>query len=209
MLMTVLRGPVAVQQSRTLIRLFKAMKDYIIENRDILKQQEQTEIAMRVSNNAEMITKLYDDKKNMQLELKKLSDKIDDTVKKSEIIIIDNYIGIKTLRLLQKVRDGVGVVIYSDNLGNYLHKRDLADFKKEFPKIRVNFRKTCGITHDRYILLDSGTKWERVFHAGASSKDAGEKMTAITEYDDEGIVKRVVEEMMGRLGKNPEPELVA
>ncbi|MGX8703434.1 MAG: ORF6N domain-containing protein, partial [bacterium] len=32
LLMTVLRGDLAIQQSRTLVRLFKRMKDYIIEN---------------------------------------------------------------------------------------------------------------------------------------------------------------------------------
>ena len=33
MLMTVLKGELAIEQSKTLIRLFKSMKDYIIENR--------------------------------------------------------------------------------------------------------------------------------------------------------------------------------
>lgn len=32
MLMTVLKGDLAVKQSKTIIRLFKQMKDYIIEN---------------------------------------------------------------------------------------------------------------------------------------------------------------------------------
>lgn len=36
MLMTVLRGDLAVKQSRVLIRTFKQMKDYIIENQDLL-----------------------------------------------------------------------------------------------------------------------------------------------------------------------------
>ncbi len=35
MLMTVLKGPLAVEQSKTLIRLFKQMKDCFIENRDM------------------------------------------------------------------------------------------------------------------------------------------------------------------------------
>ena len=36
MLMTVLRGDLAVKQSRALIRTFKQMKDYIIENQDLI-----------------------------------------------------------------------------------------------------------------------------------------------------------------------------
>ncbi|MBQ7644443.1 MAG: ORF6N domain-containing protein [Spirochaetales bacterium] len=40
MLMTVLRGELAIQQSRALIRTFRAMKDYIIENRSMIGQHE-------------------------------------------------------------------------------------------------------------------------------------------------------------------------
>ena len=36
MLMTVLRGDLATQQSKALIRTFRAMKDYIIENQDLI-----------------------------------------------------------------------------------------------------------------------------------------------------------------------------
>ena len=40
MLMTVLKGPLAVKQSKALIRTFKKMKDYILENRDLIGQRE-------------------------------------------------------------------------------------------------------------------------------------------------------------------------
>ncbi len=36
MLMTVLRGELAIKQSRALIRTFKLMKDYILDNRDLI-----------------------------------------------------------------------------------------------------------------------------------------------------------------------------
>ena len=38
--MTVLKGPLAVKQSKALIRTFKKMKDYILENRDLIGQRE-------------------------------------------------------------------------------------------------------------------------------------------------------------------------
>ena len=38
--MTVLRGELAIQQSRALIRTFRTMKDYIIENRSMIGQHE-------------------------------------------------------------------------------------------------------------------------------------------------------------------------
>ena len=40
MLMTVLKGPLAVKQSKALIRTFKKMKDYILENLNLIGQKE-------------------------------------------------------------------------------------------------------------------------------------------------------------------------
>lgn len=40
MLMTVLRGELAIKQSRALVRTFKKMKDYIIDNRELIGQRE-------------------------------------------------------------------------------------------------------------------------------------------------------------------------
>jgi len=50
-------------------------------------------------------------------------------------------------------------------------------------------KKTGGIFHDRFIVLDYGTADERVFLCGASSKDAGARITSIVE--DYGISKYV------------------
>ena len=48
-------------------------------------------------------------------------------------------------------------------------------------------KKTGGIFHDRFIVLDYGTADERVFLCGAPSKDAGARITSIVE--DYGIAK--------------------
>ena len=48
-------------------------------------------------------------------------------------------------------------------------------------------KKTGGIFHDRFIVLDYGTADERVFLCGASSKDAGARIISIVE--DYGIAK--------------------
>ena len=74
------------------------------------------------------------------------------------------------------------VTVFSDNLRNQLHASDQADFQVEFPSIPVDFITTGGIMHDRFIVLDYGSKDERFYHCGASSKDAAIKLTtAITE----------------------------
>ena len=58
---------------------------------------------------------------------------------------------------------------------------------KEYPMIQLRIKKTGGIYHDRFIVLDYGTKEERIFLCGASSKDAGARVTCIVE--DFGIEK--------------------
>ena len=46
LLMTVLRGDLAVRQSRALVRAFKAMKDYIIETQGLASQRDVLRLSM-------------------------------------------------------------------------------------------------------------------------------------------------------------------
>ena len=49
MLMTVLKGELAVRQSIALVRTFKKMKDYILENRDLIGQRELLQLSMETA----------------------------------------------------------------------------------------------------------------------------------------------------------------
>lgn len=226
MLMTVLRGDLAVKQSRALIRTFRAMKDYIVQNQSLICQRDYLRLSMQVSDTQQAVQSIQAQLVDQGDRLNELFGKMRDTVKKSEIspfmldfnrehdkkeflilngqpakadetyidiyskakstlYIVDNYIGIKTLRLLRDVRPEVDIIIFSDNLSN-MHLSDYADFHMEFPSKTVSFRQTQRTTHDRFIVLDFGTKDEKMYHCGASSKDAGTRlMTAITELTDE------------------------
>ena len=103
---------------------------------------------------------------------------------KENIYVIDNYIGLKTLALLKNVRNNVKITIFSDNIGNTLHKLEYKDFIKEYPNIDISFKITDNIYHDRYIIIDYKSKSERIYHCGASSKDAGKRITTIAEVKD-------------------------
>ena len=118
---------------------------------------------------------------------------------KKSIFVIDNYIGLKTLVLLKDVSKGVVISLYSDNINNGLHSTELNDFQKEYPSIKLNLFRTMGKFHDRYVVIDYGTDTERIYHCGASSKDAGKRVTTITEvHDKEAYNKLIIE-----LKKNP------
>ena len=60
MLMTVLKGELATRQSIALIRTFKVMKDYIIENRDILGAKEILKISVQTQENTRDIAEIKD-----------------------------------------------------------------------------------------------------------------------------------------------------
>lgn len=61
MLMTVLKGELAVKQSKALIRTFKQMKDYIVENQDLIDIRELLQLSMHITSNAKEMQNLRRD----------------------------------------------------------------------------------------------------------------------------------------------------
>ena len=121
------------------------------------------------------------------------------SIAKKSIYIIDNYIGVKTLVLLKDVPSSVEVIIFSDNIGKGLHTIEYQDFCKEYPFVNIKFQKSGGQFHDRYIIIDWNSKHQRIYHCGASSKDAGQRITSITEVVD----KMIYTDLINNLLKNP------
>ena len=213
MLMTVLRGELAVKQSKALIRMFKQMKDFIIENQDFIGSKELVQIAIQTNQNTNDIARI-DSKINTlatKEDLKKVMDnfidpetykhfllmngdkieadvaytKIYKSAKKS-IYVIDNYIGLKTLELLRAARDKTQIIVFSDNVKNkdMLTKNILDDFRKDYPNIDLKLKIAGKKYHDRYIAIDYGTENEDFYLCGASSKDAGNKISSITKIEE-------------------------
>lgn len=103
---------------------------------------------------------------------------------KKSITIIDDYVGVKTLDLLRQIAKGVSVKIYSDNRSfDPLTEQMQKDFLAVRPDVKLAMNKTKDKFHDRYIFLDYGLKSEKLFHCGASSKDAGNKITTIMQIE--------------------------
>ena len=210
MLMTVLRGELAVKQSKALIRMFKQMKDFIIENQDFIGSKELAQIAIQTNQNTNDIAEIKSQMATKE-DLKKVMDNfIDpDTYKhfllmngdkieadvaytkiyksaKKSIYVIDNYIGLKTLELLRAAKDSVEVIIFSDNVRNkdMLTKNILNDFIRDYPNINLKMKIADKKYHDRYIAIDYGTENEAFYLCGASSKDAGNKISSITKIEE-------------------------
>ena len=197
MLMTVLKGELAIKQSLSLIRLFKQMKDYIADNRPLLDMGELLKIPKKFDKYDREIRNIKHDLKEVMnnfidpntykhflimngekiegnLAIKQIYGLAD-----KSIIIIDNYISLKTLDLLRSKKSDVTVTIITDNQArDKLTQIQLADFVAQ-ANIQIEFLECGNEMHDRFVILDFESDNEKIFLCGASSKDAGNRITTI------------------------------
>ena len=130
--MTVLKGTLAVKQSKALIRTFKRMKDYILKNRDLIGQRELLQLSMETANNRIEISKINSDMISLEKQISDVAEGLKDVVTKSE----------------------------------------LADMMNGF----ISDDEKWLMFNAKFSSAD-----ERVFLCGASSKDAGARITSIVE----------------------------
>ena len=195
MLMTVLKGELATKQSLALIRTFKQMKDYIVENKGILsldaaminaKFESYDKHFEAIDNKLDIVMDNFIDpstyKHFLILDGQKIEADIayQDIYKKAKnsIYLIDDYVDIKTLQLLKSAKNNINIVIFTDNKA----KNGISDsiIKDSGLNITIKDNKRC---HDRYIILDYKTNNETIYLSGASSKDAGNKVTTIMQIE--------------------------
>lgn len=95
MLMSVLRGELATKQSITLVRLFKSMKDYLIENQPLLTQKNYYALVDTVENHSREIKTVVEDiidiRENMvtKADLSDFMKLFDQGLQNEEILILD------------------------------------------------------------------------------------------------------------------------
>ena len=90
---------------------------------------------------------------------------------KVRIIVIDNYVDDSVLTLLSKRKTGVKAEIYTYKKSEQF-TLDLDKHNLQYPSVTVYVNKTC---HDRFMIVD-----DNVYHIGASIKDLGQKLCAVT-----------------------------
>ena len=166
MLMTVLKGDLAVDQSKKLIKLFKRMKDFIVQLQNVLPESEIRVLAIQTQQNTEDIRQIKQKVDDLTVVVKDFTDPnikkdylfyngqtVEADIAYSEIYsyakktihIIDNYISLKSLVLLKAVNPNVKVTIFSDNVNHGLHQTEFDDFplrrlvKRRWQKSFVNY----------------------------------------------------------------------
>lgn len=226
MLATVLRSEIAVKQSIAIMRAFREMRHYIRQNQQFVTKKELKLLTDSVEAQAKMIaarqdetdaeiaaihesinkinenfileteTKNYVIYKGQKFEADKAYIEIYKQAKKS-IYVVDDYVNIKTLHLLSHKQKGVHVILFTENghgrSRDFLTSSEVTDFNREYPTIQIKPNPDC---HDRFIVLDYGAKTEKVFHCGASSKDAGKKVCAINAIENTAMVHPIFDALL-------------
>ena len=114
----------------------------------------------------------------------------------TSIYVVDDYMNAKTLQLLSQKKQGVEVVLFTENghgKKGFLTSAVVSDFAGQYPPLRIKSNPDC---HDRLIVIDYGLTTEQVYHCGASSKDAGKKLCAINKIENIAMIHPVIDNLL-------------
>lgn len=192
MLMTVLKGELAVKQSKTLIRLFKQMKDFVLTNSQLFAEIDSIkkhliESDLHHKENDKRIDELFTLMDKYKIEEKQgifFQGQIFDAYAKfesfiqsakKEIVLIDGYVDLTVLERLAKKQRGVNVLLYTDSKTK-ITNLDVQKFNAQYPTLTLNFTSKM---HDRFLIIDNSV----LYHIGASLKDLAKKCFAFEILD--------------------------
>lgn len=228
MLATVLRGELAEQQSIFIMRAFREMRHYIMQNQQFVTQSEMRLVTAKVSEISVQNADMFDWRKRADKKFEIIQQSIDtinenfvsdkdfknfviykgqkfeadmayiDIYQQAErsIYVVDDFVNVKTLQLLSQKKDGVEVVLFTENghgRKGFLTPEIVNDFIGQYPPLTIKRNTEC---HDRLIVTDYGLPTEQVYHCGASSKDAGKKLCAINKIENVGMIHPVIDRLM-------------
>lgn len=192
MLMTVLKGELAVKQSKTLIRLFKQMKDFVLTNSQLFAEIDSIkkhliESDLHHKENDKRIDELFTLMDKYKIEERQgifFQGQIFDAYAKfesfiqsakKEIVLIDGYVDLTVLERLAKKKKGVNVLLYTDSKTK-ITNLDVQKFNAQYPTLTLNFTSKM---HDRFLIIDNSV----LYHIGASLKDLAKKCFAFEILD--------------------------
>ena len=114
----------------------------------------------------------------------------------TSIYVVDDYVNTKTLQLLSQKKNGVKVILFTENghgRKGFLTTAVVNDFATQYPPLHIKPNPDC---HDRWIVIDYGLSTECAYHCGASSKDAGKRLCAINKIENSGVLHPVIDGLL-------------
>ncbi len=183
MLPSVLNSQKAIDTSIRIIDAFVAMRSFLVQNADVLRRIAHLE--RHQIDTDEKIDMILD---KMEEQSPKLLPEqifptgcvwdawayVSDLVRsaKRRIVLIDNFVDDRVLSMLDKRADGVVATIHSRYYEQF--QVDLKKHNEQYPPIE--FVQLPHKNHDRFLIID-----DKVYFMGASLKDMGSGLCAVTE----------------------------
>ena len=190
MLASVLKTEKAAITSVSIMRAFVEMKNYLINNIDVLEQRHINSLVFEHNEKIEILEEYLPTFKTFSNQIfydgqiydaySLLLDIFSES--KDNIIIIDNYISKELLDILCKIN--VDIIIYTKNISNTL----LNKYNSQYSNITV---KIDNRFHDRFIIIDN----KILYHCGASFKDLGKKCFCISKIEDSSILSELIKKL--------------
>ncbi len=189
MLSSVLKSETAIEVNIRIMRAFTSMRSFLtsnarifqrletIEHHQLLLQKHQSETDKKIE---EVLTRLDNNDLEpiegffFEGQIFDAYTLIADLVRKAKkrIILIDNYVDDKILKVLDKRKEGVSATIYTDPRHSHI-SLDLSRHNAQYPHIEL---KNCVNVHDRFLIIDNS-----VYFIGGSIKDLGKKIVAFSQ----------------------------
>lgn len=189
MLSSVLRSRTAIEVNIRIMRAFTSMRRFLMSNAHIFQRLEAVEhhqllMQKHISDTdrqiEELLTRL-DEKDSEPIEgfffegqIFDAYSLISDLIRKatSRIVLIDNYVDDRILKVLTKRQAEVSATIHTD-LRHSQITNDLHRHNAQYPAIEV---KHCSNVHDRFLIID-----DTIYFIGGSIKDLGKKIVAFSQ----------------------------
>ena len=182
-LSSVVHSQQAIERSIVIMNAFVAMRRFIVQNAGILmrlahleRHQIETDekIDLILDKMEERSPKLLPEQIFQTGCIWDAWSYVSDLVRsaKNRIVLIDNFVDDRVLSLLDKRADGVSATIHSRYFEKF--QVDLKKRNEQYPAIE--FIQLPHRNHDRFLIID-----DKVYFMGASLKDMGAGLCAVTE----------------------------
>lgn len=192
MLSAVLRSEKAIKVSIDIIKVFVAMRHYMLQNGGLVNRISNVEAKdmeqdARLLDHDKKIDSLFEAMDRGELKSKGLfynNQEFDAYVfvcglirqAKKRIVLVDRFVTEKTLSMMLKREKGVSVTIYTYDKSKVL-EMDLATYNEQYPDSPMRVLPSYGM-HDRFLFID-----DTAYHFGASLKDLGKNTFFFTQEE--------------------------
>lgn len=197
MLMTVLRGELAVRQSRFLIRTFREMRHYLASNAMVFQRLDRIELKQMEADEKfrQIFSQLDAPKQDRAIiffkgQMWDAVNCIEEIISKAEksVILIDGYVDRNTLAMMTGKKAGVSITLYTSDKNSRITEQESEAFNSQYGLLNIRFTNEF---HDRFLILDE----KEMYHIGASIKDAGKKAFEISINEDEKLLDSILKRL--------------